>query len=134
VVHESNVAALTLEQLSQASNTWDLQHASNPERYGFTRKSFTSAVGASKLGCSLMEVPPGKTAFPLHYHMADEEAIYILSGTGQVRLGVDEQRFAVAQGDYISFKTGPDYAHQLFNTHDTEPLRYLCISTEVWRC
>ena len=36
-----------------------------------------------KLGCNIIEVDPGKTAFPYHSHLGSEEAVYILSGTGR---------------------------------------------------
>lgn len=64
-VHEDDVPAVTVNDLPP---TFDLKHAANPERYAFVRRSFTRPTGASSLGCSLMEVPPGKTAFPRHYH------------------------------------------------------------------
>lgn len=77
------------------------------------------------LGVALVEVPPGKTAFPNHYHSAIEEGIYILAGEATARIGKDS--IAVAAGDYIGYPPGPDHAHQLTNT-GSEPLRYLALS------
>src|SRR3712207_7562539 len=48
------------------------------EKFGYRRKSLGSAAGGDKLGCSLYEVPPGRRAWPYHYHLANEEAIYVL--------------------------------------------------------
>jgi uncharacterized cupin superfamily protein len=96
------------------------------KRFAFTRKTLGQATGASGIGCSWYEVPPGRTAFPLHYHCATEEAIYVLEGEGTLRIG--QERMAVAAGDYVTFPTGPDHAHQLINT-GAAPLRYLCLST-----
>jgi uncharacterized cupin superfamily protein len=95
------------------------------ERFASERKAFTGPAGGQKLGCSLMRVPPGKTAFPHHRHHGNEEAIYILSGTGTLRL--DDAEHAVGPGDYIALTAGGP-AHQLIATGNA-PLEYLCFST-----
>ena len=85
-------------------------------------------TGGRMLGCSLDEVPPGKRSCPYHYHEANEEAMYVLAGTGTLRLG--GASFPIAAGDYVTFPTGPAGAHQVHNT-STEPLRVLMMSTMV---
>jgi uncharacterized cupin superfamily protein len=82
--------------------------------------------GGKAIGCSWYEVPPGKAAWPYHYHTANEESLFILEGTGVLRIGKEE--LEVGPGDYASFPVGPDHAHQLRNS-GTTPLRYLCFST-----
>ena len=99
---------------------------SHGDRIGFKRKLLGQAAGAEKLGCSMFEVAPDKRAWPFHYHFANEEALYVLAGSGTLRLGAEE--FAIDKGDFVTFRTGPEHAHQLINT-GTEPLRYLCFST-----
>ncbi|HKJ00404.1 MAG TPA: cupin domain-containing protein [bacterium] len=96
-------------------------------RFGAERKAFTAPAGGRQLGFSLYRVPPGKSAFPAHLHHANEEAIYVLSGSGTLRLG--EQRHPVGPGDYIALPAGPP-AHQLLNT-GVAPLEYLCVSTMI---
>ena len=98
------------------------------ERIAFKRKLLGQAAGAEKLGCSLFEVAPGKRAWPFHYHFANEEALYILSGSGTLRLGGEE--IAVRAGHFVNFRAGADHAHQLINT-GAEPLRYICFSTVI---
>jgi uncharacterized cupin superfamily protein len=83
------------------------------------------AAGGRALGCSHYELPPGKTAFPYHFHSALEEAIYVLEGRGTLRIGKDQVE--VRAGDYVAIPAGPDYTHALTNS-GTEPLRYLCMS------
>ena len=84
-------------------------------------------LGMEQLGCMLTVVPPGKKAFPCHNHHVIEEAMVILSGSGEYRFGAD--RHAVGAGDVVSAPAGGrDTAHQLINTGE-EPLRYLCFST-----
>ena len=95
-------------------NEVDWMELAHGERIGFRRKLLGQAAGAEKLGCSLFEVAPGKRAWPFHYHFANEEALYILSGSGTLRLGAEE--FAVSAGHFVTFRAGPDAAHQLINT------------------
>lgn len=95
-------------------------------KFAFTGKRLGPSSGAGMLGCSWYEVPPGKTAFPNHYHCANEEGVYILEGSGETRIGKDT--VTVGVGDYIAYPPGPEYSHSLKNT-GTGPLRYLCLST-----
>jgi uncharacterized cupin superfamily protein len=97
-------------------------------RFGAKMRSLGMATGARGLGCTLYEVAPGRTAFPRHAHMANEEAAYVLEGEGTLRLG--DASVPVRAGDYITKLAGPDHAHQLVNTGSV-PLRYLCLSTKI---
>ena len=101
---------------------------SHGEKFGYRRKRLGSAAGGKELGCSLYEVPPGRRAFPYHYHLANEEAIYILEGSATLRLGAEEVE--VSAGDYVALPADPEVAHQLVNT-SKGALRYLCFSTMV---
>ena len=98
------------------------------EKFGFKRKSLGAATGGERLGCSLYEVPPGKRAWPRHYHLANEEAIFVLEGRGMLRIG--EKEVAISAGDYVTLLAGEEGSHQTINTSDA-PLRYLCFSTMV---
>ncbi|MGH3086048.1 MAG: cupin domain-containing protein [Rubrobacteraceae bacterium] len=99
---------------------------SRGERFGYRRKSLGAATGGEKLGCSLYEVPPGRQAWPRHYHLANEEAIYVLEGSGKLRIGNEE--IPISPGDYATLPAGEEGSHQLVNTSDTN-LVYLCFST-----
>jgi uncharacterized cupin superfamily protein len=101
---------------------------SHGEKFGYRRKSLGSAAGGEKLGCSLYEVPPGRRAWPYHYHLANEEAIYVLEGSGTLRIGGEEVR--VCKGNYVALPARAEGAHQLVNSSETV-LRYLCFSTMV---
>jgi uncharacterized cupin superfamily protein len=97
------------------------------DKFEFKRKWFSSRTGAQKLGSSLYKIPPGKTGFPFHKHFSNEEAIYVLSGNGKLRL--DDEDFVIGPGDYIALPPGGPN-HQLLNT-GTEDLEYICISTMI---
>ena len=89
-------------------------------------RGLAAAAGNVQLGATLTEIPPGKQSYPLHYHCSNEEAIYVVSGTGTARIGV--ARVPVRAGDWIAYPVGPAHAHQMINDGDV-PLVYLCIST-----
>jgi len=84
-------------------------------------------AGSAALGGTLMEIPPGALAYPFHFHCNNEEAIYVVAGTGTARIG--DARVAVRAGDWIAYPPGPEHAHQMIND-GREPLIYLCISTQ----
>src|SRR5262245_10111821 len=98
---------------------WDEQ---DHGRMAWKRKNLGAAATGSKLGCSLYELAPGKKSFPYHYHTANEEAIYVLEGSGTLRLGGSE--VPIAKGDYITLQVGEEGAHQVLNTSEAS-LRYL---------
>ena len=91
-----------------------------------TMRRFGPAAGNQQIGATLMELPPGAVSFPFHYHCMNEEAIYIVSGTGTARIG--DKRVAVRAGDWIAYPVGPDTAHQMINDSDAQ-LVYLSMST-----
>jgi uncharacterized cupin superfamily protein len=95
-------------------------------RFAFSTRWFTRATGAKGVGCSWFEVPPGRTAFPAHYHCANEEAVFVLEGEGTLHLG--DRMILIRAGDYATFPVGPEGAHQIVNTGQA-PLRYLAMST-----
>ena len=93
--------------------------------FGFRRKRLGAAAGGKGIGVSWFEIQPGKKAFPHHFHLANEEAVFVLEGEGTLRLGDEEHR--IRAGDYIAFPPGPP-GHQIVN-RGTVPLRYLALST-----
>ena len=102
----------------------------------FRRKHLSDAASGDEdpeLGCSLYELPPGARSWPYHYHAGNAEAMYVLAGTGRLRLDGEER--PVEAGDYVPFPTGPDGAHRVINdggdgddTDDDAPLRFLVFS------
>lgn len=92
----------------------------------FRRKELANAVDAEELGCSLYELPPGKRSWPYHYHTANEEALFVLSGSGMVRQDGEER--SIETGAFVTFPADERGAHQVVNDGE-EPLRYLAVST-----
>ncbi|WP_417317003.1 cupin domain-containing protein [Emcibacter sp.] len=104
----------------------DWREVSNGGRIHLLAKSFTVPSGARELGCCFNRLPAGKRSFPEHYHLANEEAIYILKGEGTLLGNGGEQ--IVREGNFISLPRGEDYSHQMYN-HTDQDLEYLCMST-----
>jgi len=103
-------------------------------RHNMRLRRLGKPAGSIELGATLTEVAPGGISFPRHAHYVNEEAIYVLSGSGEARIG--DARVPVRPGDWIALPTGPEHAHQMVNVSTAEPLVYLCISTmrgaELW--
>ncbi len=93
--------------------------------FAFRARRLGAEAGGRALGCTLYELPPGKTAFPFHFHSALEEAIFVLEGQGTLRIG--PQKVDVRAGDYVALPPGPEAPHALSNGGG-QPLRYLCLS------
>ena len=132
VVHEDSVPWQTLADRKEAMlDPTEQEPLREADRcapvYNYKRRSLAQAAGGKTLGCSLMEVAPGGcTAFPYHAHALAEESVYVLSGEGLMRMPKGD--FLVKAGDYVALLPGEEFAHQLWNFHATEPLRYLCMS------
>ncbi len=92
----------------------------------FRRKELSNATDATQLGCSLYELDPGDRSWPYHYHTANEEAVYVLSGTGLLR--GDETEHDLTAGTFVALPADESGGHQLVNDGD-EVLRYLMVST-----
>jgi uncharacterized cupin superfamily protein len=71
--------------VNESKSKWGEQ--SHGESFGYRRKILGTAAHGEKIGCSLYEVSPGRKTWPYHYHLANEEAIYILEGSGTLRIG-----------------------------------------------
>jgi uncharacterized cupin superfamily protein len=99
------------------------------ERYEATMGFISPRIGAQKLGYNITAVPPGKSAFPLHNHHANEEMFFVLQGAGEVRIG--ENTYPIRVGDVVACPPGgKERAHKIINT-GTEELRYLAVSTKL---
>lgn len=83
-------------------------------------------AGGTRLGCTIEEVQPGGRPAGYHYHLANEEAMYVVEGTGTLRTPDGEQ--PIGAGDYVAFPAGESGAHAVENT-SAEVLGCLFVST-----
>jgi uncharacterized cupin superfamily protein len=85
-------------------------------------------LGASLLGGSLYELPPGEKTWPYHYELGCEEWLIAVSGRPTVR-GPEGER-ELAPGDVAVFPEGPAGGHQVINRSD-EVARVLILSSKA---
>ncbi len=62
---------------------------SSGANFEYSMAEVAEGLGARSIGANVTRVPPGKAAFPLHHHRANEEHFFILSGTGVLRVGAE---------------------------------------------
>ena len=101
---------------------------SDPEGYRSAGVRLGASIGASQLGASIYELPPGQAVCPYHYEYPDEEWLLVLDGRVTVRHpgGEDE----LGAGDVVCFPQGPDGAHKVTCVGD-ETARVMMLSTKA---
>ena len=90
------------------------------------RARLSRQAGSNRLGLSLWELPPGETAYPYHYHLAEEELVLVLHG--QPSLRTPDGWRELHEGEVVPFLRGEQGAHQLVN-RTQETVRFLAFST-----
>ena len=99
----------------------------DPEGYRAGMARFGPALGASQMGASLYELPPGQSICPYHYEYPEEEWLVVLEGRVTVRHPIGED--VLGKGDMVCFPPGPDGAHKVTCLGD-ETARVLMTSTK----
>ncbi len=90
------------------------------------RARLARQAGAERLGLSLFEVPPGEAAYPLHYHLTEEELVVVLSGRPSLRTAGGWRD--LEEGEVIAFPRGETGVHQIVN-RTPETVRFLAFSS-----
>lgn len=87
------------------------------------------AAGSKTVGMGYERLPPGRRSSFTHAHSAEEELIYVLSGTCHVRLiepGAEPREVPLRAGHLVAFPAGTGIAHTFVN-HGTEECVLLVI-------
>jgi uncharacterized cupin superfamily protein len=101
--------------------------AGRPAGYEISCARVGALIGASALGLSVYDVPPGQSTFPYHYELGREEWLLVLSGRPTLRDPDGEEE--LAPGDLVVFREGEEGAHKV--TNDTnEVIRIAMISNK----
>jgi uncharacterized cupin superfamily protein len=66
-------------------NRNDLEWTPISQESDLERKKLGAAAGSEQIGCSLYRLPDGGKSWPYHYHTGNEEALFVLDGTGMLR-------------------------------------------------
>lgn len=88
-----------------------------PPGYELTRAARVGkAIGATRLGMSIYDLPTGQAICPYHFEWTDEEWLLVIAGTPTLRLPEGER--VLEPGDTVCFPEGPDGAHHVRNDAD----------------
>ncbi|MBR3928153.1 MAG: cupin domain-containing protein [Clostridia bacterium] len=107
----------------EAIQSLPVSHKAEHEGYEYFRRRFVPFGAAKNTLVSVYEIPPGKAAYPYHFHHNNEETFYIISGEGVLKTPAGEKM--VRAGEMLFFPTGPEGAHKLTNASETENLVYI---------
>ncbi|HEY6577793.1 MAG TPA: cupin domain-containing protein [Rhizomicrobium sp.] len=77
------------------------------------RKALGNAGGLGDLGVNLLHLPPGAWSSQRHWHSAEDEFVWILSG--EVALVTDEGEQILREGDCAAFPKDQPNGHHLIN-------------------
>jgi uncharacterized cupin superfamily protein len=91
-----------------------------------TERMLGGLLGAMQWGGTVYEVAPGRTMWPYHWHVGEEEWLLVLAGAPTLRTPDGER--ALRPWDLAVFRRGPEGAHQVRNDGD-EVARVLMLST-----
>ena len=92
------------------------------------RKRLGDAAGLTQYGVNLLRLPPGSWSSQRHWHTAEDEFIYVVSG--EVVLVTDEGEEVLRTGDAAGFKANDPNGHCLQN-HSGQDAIVLEIGTRV---
>jgi uncharacterized cupin superfamily protein len=87
---------------------------------GRTRQALGDAAGLTQFGVNLLQLPPGAWSAQRHWHSAEDEFVYIVSG--EVVLVTDEGEEVLKAGDCAGFPAGVPNGHHLVNRSDAPAL------------
>lgn len=77
------------------------------------RQRLGDAGGLTQFGVNRMELPPGAWSSQRHWHSAEDEFVYVLSG--EVALVTDAGEQVLRAGDCAGFPKGEPNGHHLLN-------------------
>ena len=97
-----------------------------PDGYLAGGNRFGKSIGASTIGGTIYDLPPGQSVCPYHFEYGDEEWLIVLTGKPAVR--TPEGETTLEPGDTVCFPRGPEGAHKVTNNGE-EPCRVLMMST-----
>ena len=100
-------------------------------RFGARLRPLADHGGATAMGFSIWELPPGRQSCPFHSHRIEEEHFFVLEGRCVLRTGKageEDKRRDMAAGDYVCFPADTGVAHAFLNPF-AEPCRLIVAGT-----
>lgn len=99
----------------------------DPPGYRCSAVRLGPKLGASRIGVSVYDLPPGEAICPYHFEWTDEEWLLVVAGRPTLRSPGGTQE--LVPGDVVCFPAGPDGAHHVRNGTE-EPVRVAVLSTK----
>ena len=115
---------MTRFNLNDASPEYD---ESDPEGSRAGADRVGPRIGATQLGATIYELPPGQSICPYHYEDPDEEWLLVWSGRVVLRTPAGEEELEPL--DVVCFPPGPEGAHKVTNRAE-ETARVVMLSTK----
>jgi uncharacterized cupin superfamily protein len=97
---------------------------------GRVRKRLGNAAGLTQFGVNLTTLKPGAASAQRHWHVSEDEFVYVLAG--EVVLCEDGGEVVMRPGDAAGFKAGVANGHCLINRSDRDAV-YLEVGTRAAR-
>jgi uncharacterized cupin superfamily protein len=105
-----------------------VEHKAQHPGYEYKKRKIIGRGDAKQCVISVYEIPPGKAAYPYHYHSSNEEIFFIIKGAG--RLISPQGERAVGEGDFLFSPAGESGAHKLINSSESQALVYIDFDTK----
>jgi uncharacterized cupin superfamily protein len=103
----------------------EMKYDEDPEGYHVGMNRFGRKIGASRMGATIYELPPGQSICPYHYE-SEEEWLLVLQG--ELTLRHPEGEDVLGPGDITAFPVGPAGAHKTTN-NGSETVRLMMLAT-----
>ena len=103
------------------------KHKAENASYEYVKYEVTPRDIFSQCYIAMYEIPPLKSNYPYHYHIANTEAFYIISGQGNLKTPIGDRK--IKSGDFIICPPSDKGAHKIENTSEDEPLKYIDFDT-----
>ena len=103
------------------------KHKAENEPYEYVKYEITPRDKLSQCYIAIYEIPPLKSNYPYHYHIANTEAFFIISGQGILKTPKGDRK--ISSGDIIVCPPSELGAHKIINTSDYEFLKYIDFDT-----
>lgn len=117
-----------LSDLPAATNKiLDLPNPVRPDLFaGWTERQLGKAVGMTQFGVNHLTLEPGAASSLRHWHEAEDEFAFVLSGT--VTLVDDNGEHLLGAGAFAGFPAGVANGHHLINRSDA-PVTLLVVGS-----
>ncbi len=84
------------------------------------RKRLAEAAGLTKIGVTLLKLPPGSWSTQRHWHINSDEFVFVVSG--EVVLVTDDGEEILRAGDAAGFKANDPNGHHLQNRSGSDAM------------